>query len=126
MNFPGDTIRITGLKVRGKHGVYDSEKVQAQEFMIDVVLELNTRQAALTDEVTNTVHYGELAKALRRTVAKNSVNLLETLASQLASMCLADTKVSAVTITVHKPKAAHKHEADDISVTIRRTREDMR
>jgi 7,8-dihydroneopterin aldolase/epimerase/oxygenase len=126
MNFQGDTIQITGLRVHGKHGVYDSEREHSQEFAIDAVLELDLSQASSSDEVSDTLHYGELAQNLKGAVAGEPVNLLETLADRLAGICLADKKVLAVTITIHKPQAAQKHQASDISVTIRRAKEDTK
>jgi dihydroneopterin aldolase len=49
------------------------------------------------------------------------VNLLETLADRLAAACLLDGRVSAATVTVHKPQAPIPHEFADVSVTLRRT-----
>ena len=118
---PG-TITLTGLRVRGHHGVYGFEREQGQDFVVDVVLELDLAPAARTDDVADTVHYGELAEALVKIVAGEPVNLIETLADRLASACLADSRVGAATVTVHKPGAPIPHEFADVAVTIRRTR----
>ena len=115
-----DTIRLTGLRARGYHGVYPSERAQGQEFVIDVVLELDLTAAAVTDDVGQTVHYGELADRLVGIVSGEPVNLIETLASRLVEACLADTRVEAATVTVHKPQAPIPHSFDDVSVTLRR------
>ena len=45
-----DTIRLTGLRVRGHHGVYDFERAQGQDFVVDVTLELDLDPAASSDE----------------------------------------------------------------------------
>nr|BFE67323.1 hypothetical protein GCM10020092_006240 [Actinoplanes digitatis] len=50
------------------------------------------------------------------------VNLIETLAERLATVCLADARVAAATVTVHKPQAPIPHEFADVSVTVRRAR----
>ncbi len=118
---PG-TITLTGLRARGYHGVYDFERQQGQEFVVDVTLELDLAPAARSDDVSDTVHYGELAEALVKIVAGEPVNLIETLADRLAGACLADPRVAAATVTVHKPQAPIPHEFADVAVTMRRTR----
>jgi dihydroneopterin aldolase len=117
-----DTITIAGLRVRGHHGVYDFERRDGQDFVVDVVLELDLAPAAASDDVADTVHYGELAEALAAVIAGEPVNLLETLAARLAATCLADQRVVAVTITVHKPQAPVSVPVSDLAVTIRRER----
>jgi 7,8-dihydroneopterin aldolase/epimerase/oxygenase len=117
-----DVIRLTGLRVRGFHGVFEHERRDGQEFVVDVVLEVSTETAAKSDELEDTVDYGELAKGLAAVVAGEPVNLLETLAGRLADVCLADGRVAAATVTVHKPQAPIPLAFDDVAVTIRRER----
>jgi len=118
-----DRIELTGLRVRGRHGVFDFERADGQDFVVDVALELDTGPAAASDELSDTVHYGELAEALAAVVAGEPVNLLETLAARLAEVCLADPRVSAATVTVHKPQAPIPLAFTDVAVTIRRARQ---
>jgi dihydroneopterin aldolase len=117
-----DRIALTGLTVRGRHGVFDFERRDGQDFVIDVVLELDTRPAAASDDVTDTVHYGELATALANVVAGEPVNLLETLAQRLADVCLGDERVETAIVTVHKPQAPIPLQFGDVAVTITRGR----
>ncbi|MGH8877632.1 MAG: dihydroneopterin aldolase [Stackebrandtia sp.] len=118
-----DQITLSGLRVHGHHGVYAAERATGQDFIIDVTLHLDTFDAAATDNVGDTVHYGELADALALTVSDSPrVNLLETLAQRLAAVCLHDKRVSACEVTVHKPQAPISHPFTDVSVTIFRSR----
>ena len=116
------TIALSGLRVRGRHGVYDFERAQGQDFVVDVRLELDLAPAAASDDVTDTVHYGELAERLAAIVAGEPVNLLETLADRLVTACLADERVTAAEVTVHKPQAPIPLEFADVAVTLRRSR----
>jgi 7,8-dihydroneopterin aldolase/epimerase/oxygenase len=116
-----DTITLTGLRARGRHGVYDFERAQGQDFVVDVALEVDLSVAAGSDDVADTVHYGELAERLVAVVEGEPVNLIETLADRLAGACLADRRVAAATVTVHKPQAPIPREFSDVSVTLRRT-----
>jgi 7,8-dihydroneopterin aldolase/epimerase/oxygenase len=115
-----DTISLRGLRVHGRHGVYEFEREQGQDFVVDVVLELDLGRAAASDDVADTVHYGELADRLVAIIAGAPVNLIETLAERLASACLTDGRVNAATVTVHKPSAPIAHAFADVSVKIRR------
>ena len=117
-----DTITLKGLRAYGHHGVFEFERANGQTFVIDVVLEVDLAPAAASDDVADTVHYGELADALVAIVTGEAVNLLETLAARLADACLADPRVHYATVTVHKPQAPIPHPFEDVSVTIRRGR----
>ena len=117
-----DRIRLSGLKARGHHGVYDFERRDGQDFVVDVDLELDLARAAATDDVADTVHYGELAGGLVEVISGEPVNLIETLADRLATVCLADARVAAATVTVHKPQAPIPHEFADVAVVVRRAR----
>ncbi|MFF0657244.1 dihydroneopterin aldolase [Micromonospora tulbaghiae] len=117
-----DRIELTGLRAHGRHGVYDFERAQGQEFVVDAVLELDLGPAARSDEVTDTVHYGELAERLVAVVTGEPVNLIETLADRLLAVCLAEPLVAAATVTVHKPEAPIPHAFRDVAVTMRHTR----
>jgi dihydropteroate synthase len=117
-----DRIELTGLRVRGHHGVFEHERRDGQDFVVDVALELDTRAAAASDDLAQTVDYGALATALAAVVGGEPVDLLETLAARLADVCLADPRVGAATVTVHKPQAPIELAFTDVAVTIRRAR----
>ena len=117
-----DRIALTGLRVRGHHGVLPSERRAGQDFFVDVSLDLDLAPPALSDDVADTVDYGELAEALAAVVRGEPVNLLETLASRLSDICLADARVAAATVTVHKPQAPIPLNFLDVSVTVHRGR----
>lgn len=118
-----DRIALRGLRVRGHHGVYDFEREQGQDFVIDVTLHLPLRAAAESDDVADTVHYGELADAIVAIVAGEPVDLIETLAERIAAVALADSRVQFAEVTVHKPSAPINAQFDDAAVTIVRGRE---
>jgi 7,8-dihydroneopterin aldolase/epimerase/oxygenase len=115
-------IALTGLRARGHHGVYDFERADGQDFVVDVLLDLDLSKAAGSDDVVDTVHYGELAERLVRVIAGEPVNLIETLADRLLDVCLADGRVESAEVTVHKPQAPIPHEFADVAVTLRRSR----
>jgi len=115
-----DRIRLRGLRVHGHHGVLPAERELGQAFVVDADLEVDTRLAAETDTVAHTVDYAVLARTLAGIVGGGPVNLLETLAARLADACLADRRVIAAEVTVHKPAAPVPLPVSDVAVTVRR------
>jgi dihydroneopterin aldolase len=117
-----DRISITGLRVRGRHGVLEHERADGQEFIVDAALWLDTAPAAAADDLSRTADYGAITDRLAAIVAGEPVALIETLADRLAAACLADPAVQEAEVTVHKPQAPVRQRVADISVTIRRGR----
>ncbi|WP_112138299.1 dihydroneopterin aldolase [Glycomyces dulcitolivorans] len=116
-----DLITLTGLRVHGRHGVFDFERDAGQDFIVDVSLRTSTAEAAASDDLKHTVDYGALADSLAAIVAGEPVNLIETLAERLAGACLALDGVRAAKVTVHKPQAPISQQFTDVAVTIERS-----
>ncbi|GAA5154668.1 hypothetical protein GCM10025768_26170 [Microbacterium pseudoresistens] len=117
-----DQITLTGLTVFGRHGVFAHERADGQEFTIDLTLHLPLKDAAASDDVADTVHYGELAEKVAAIVAGEPVDLIETLAARIADAALEDERVRMVAVTVHKPHAPIPLTFADVSVTVHRGR----
>ena len=113
---------LLGIGAVGYHGVFDQEKRSGQPFFVDLVMYLDLAAAGASDDVALTAHYGEVAEEVRDIVIGPSVNLLETLADQVARRLLARFPLDAVEVTVHKPKAPIEVTFSDVSVTIYRER----
>jgi dihydroneopterin aldolase len=112
-------IAITGLRVRGFHGVLDSERRDGQVFVVDVVLSV---PSPASDDLADTVDYAALSARLADVVAGEPVDLIETLAARLASVCLEDPRVERAEVTVHKPEVPLPVTVSEVSVTLVRTR----
>ena len=121
-----DRITLTGLRVRGHHGVYEHERRDGQDFLVDITVWLDLDRAAATDDVTDTLHYGELAERAAAIVGGEPRNLIETVAAAIADDVMRDGRPHAVEVTVHKPSAPIPLTFADVSVTARRSRRDRR
>jgi 7,8-dihydroneopterin aldolase/epimerase/oxygenase len=117
-----DRITLAGLRVRGHHGVYAHEKRDGQDFLVDVTAWLDLSRAAETDDVTDTLHYGELAERVAEIVAGPARDLIETVGAEVADHVMRDDRVHAVEVTIHKPNAPIPLPFADVAVTIRRSR----
>ncbi|KQT94801.1 hypothetical protein ASG49_00855 [Marmoricola sp. Leaf446] len=118
-----DRLAVRGLRFRGHHGVLEHEKRDGQDFLVDLELRLDTRPAAQTDDLQDTVDYGSLVDQVRAVVEGDPVDLIETLAQRIADVCLTRSAVVEVDVTVHKPHAPIQATFDDVALTINRSLE---
>jgi dihydroneopterin aldolase len=119
-----DAILLEGLRFFGYHGIYPEERALGQRYFVDVIAELDLREAGAHDELDETVNYQSLYTAVRAVVEGEPVMLIETVADRAARSILESfPTVAAVEITVRKPevtiRGAH---LDAVGVRIRRVR----
>lgn len=117
-----DRITLTGLRVFGRHGVLEHERVDGQYFLVDVVAWVDLAAAADSDALVHTVHYGEMAELAAEIVGGEPYNLIEALAGRIGDELLARWALRAVEITVHKPAAPIPLDFADVAVTVQRER----
>jgi 7,8-dihydroneopterin aldolase/epimerase/oxygenase len=117
-----DQLQIRGIECFGHHGVFDFERREGQVFILDLVLGLDTRLAAASDDLHDTVDYGSLVTSAKAAVENDPVDLIETLAQRIADVCLLDVRVEWATVTVHKPDAPIDATYSDVALTITRKR----
>jgi len=117
---PTDSIVLTGLRVRANHGVFDFERADGQDFVVDVTAWLDLSVAAAGDDLGATVHYGELAADVKAAVERDPVDLIETVAQRITDVCLLDTRVEWARVTLHKPDAPIDATYSDVALTITR------
>lgn len=118
---PGDCIQLTGIAAQGIVGVYDFERHAPRPLPIDLTLWCDLSAAAASDDVAETIDYDHVTAIVHEVCAELQPALIETLAGTIASRVLADRRVSAVTVTVHKPGAVAGVEG--IAVRLHRTQQ---
>jgi 7,8-dihydroneopterin aldolase/epimerase/oxygenase len=118
-----DRIDLTGIEVMARHGVLAEEQTTAQPFLVDITLFSDHRRASASDDITDTVDYGEAAVLAHDIVAVESHQLIERVADRVA-LALLDrfSPLSRVRVTVHKPQAPIPLSFADVSVTVDRSR----
>jgi dihydroneopterin aldolase len=118
----GDRIELRGLTVRGHHGVFDFERRDGQDFVVDVTVWMDLRPAGESDDLTQTLHYGELAERVAAIVGGEPYDLIESVAARIAEDVLTDQRVSEVEVVVHKPSAPIPLQFGDVAVVAHRSR----
>jgi 7,8-dihydroneopterin aldolase/epimerase/oxygenase len=117
-----DRIELRGLRVRGNHGVFDHERRDGQDFVVDVTVWMDLAAAAASDDLADTLDYGELAERVAGIVGGEPRNLIEAVAGRVADDVFSDERVQAVEVVLHKPQAPIPLEFADVSVVARRAR----
>lgn len=115
-----DEITINGIYGFGHHGLFESEKRDGQEFIVDVKIHADLSQAGKCDEIESTIDYGAVASRVKELIETDSFNLIERLAEVIAERLKMEFQISKIEVTVHKPAAPVDVRVTDISVTIRR------
>lgn len=115
-----DQIFLQGLIIPARIGVLAHEKQAAQDVTVDIVLDVDTQKAAITDDLHDTIDYAKLAEQLAAHCLQQHVELVERLAQQLADICLSDERVQKVTLSLSKPHALTN--ASGVGVLINRSR----
>lgn len=121
-----DRICIEGLTAVGLVGVYPSEKDTPQQLIISLCVETDTRSAAHSEQLEDTLDYDRLAESVRQVIRERHHNLIETVAERIALRILMAHRgrIEALTVRVAKPGAVP--DAQTVSVEIRRTMADMK
>jgi D-erythro-7,8-dihydroneopterin triphosphate epimerase len=118
-----DKIRINGLFLRTIIGINHDEREHKQDVLINLSLSVDTRPAARTDQIEDAVNYRTITKNVIDLVENSRFFLVERMADEIARLCLRDSRVDAVRVSIEKPAALRF--ARSVGVVIRRTRADV-
>ncbi|MFI9406005.1 dihydroneopterin aldolase [Nocardia sp. NPDC052316] len=120
-----DRIELRGLRAFGHHGVFDHERRDGQEFIVDLTVWVDFAVAAASDDLVATVDYGLLAGNAVRIIEGPPRNLIETVVSEIADDVMTDPRISSVEVVVHKPSAPIPHTFADVRVVASRHRGEL-
>ena len=116
-----DKIEIKNLEIFANHGVFPEENILGQKFVISATLYTDTRKAGLTDELTASIHYGEVSQMITKFTKEHTYKLLEALAENLCQMLLQELPLlKMITLRVEKPWAPVGLPLETVAVEITR------
>lgn len=116
-----DKIYIKDLELFAYHGVMPEEKSLGQKFVLDFELSLDLRKAGKTDDLTKTVHYGELAHEVELEFTKQSYDLIEKACEKVCEYILTNYDlVKQVKLNLKKPWAPTKKHVEYVAVEMTR------
>jgi 7,8-dihydroneopterin aldolase/epimerase/oxygenase len=117
-----DLIELRGLRAVGICGALPFERVAPQPFEVDLDVEVDLAEAGASDQLGDTVDYGQLSEAVTAVITDEQPVLLERMASRIAEVVLGQPRVTAVTVVVRKLRPPVPVELATSGVRIRRTR----
>lgn len=117
-----DTIRLSGLKFETVIGTYDWERKVQQAVILDLEIDLDTKSAAASDRLTDTLDYAGVVRRLDEVVSAARFHLLEALAEACARIVVTEFQAAGVRLSLHKPGAVRN--AADVALRIERKRAD--
>ena len=114
-------INISKIKCSGKHGIYDHEKQNDQEFLVDININISDFSE---DNINKTLNYEEIVDLVIKIVNTESYDLIETLAKYISEQIVlkyskTEATLQEIKVTVHKPDTILKDRTEGISVSYR-------
>lgn len=96
-------VFVRDLMLDAQIGVHSHEKLGVQRIRVNVDLAVFEKDVdGIGDQLANVVCYEEVVSGIRGLVAQGHVNLVETLAEQIAALCLEDRRVRVARVRVEK------------------------
>jgi dihydroneopterin aldolase len=121
--YSGDRIFLRGLTAECVIGFIDWERRVKQTVVVDLELPVDCRQAAVTDDVNDTVDYKKVSKRVLAFIEASEFLLVETLAQRLAMLILEEFALEWIRLSINKPGAIRN--SRDVGVAIERSRADL-
>lgn len=116
-----DQIKIENLELFCNHGVFPEENALGQKFLVSAVLYTDTRKAGKTDEITDSIHYGEICHRIKELMEHNTFKLLERAAEFICEdLLLSYSLLQKIDLTIKKPWAPIGLSLETVAVSITR------
>ena len=107
-------INISKIKCSGKHGIYDHEKQNDQEFLVDVHINISDFSA---DDINKTLNYEEIVSKIEKIAYLKHHELLEDLAENIFNMIFRNKLVKKINLKIEKLDILKKTKSVGIEVT---------
>ena len=101
-----DQIIIDGLEIFANHGVFPEENRLGQKFVVSMILYLDARKAGKSDDLEQSVNYGEVSQKVTEYMQSHTFQLIEAAAEGAAEeLLLAYPPVQKIRFRIEKPWA---------------------
>ncbi len=114
-------ILVRDLELPGRIGVHRHEKLAPQRLRINLDMAVQEQAGPLCDNIRNVLSYEDVIEGIKTLLAQGHVNLVETVAENIATLCLTDARVNSVRVRVEKPDVYVEAAAVGVEILRRRT-----
>ena len=115
-----DKIRILNLKILAKHGAYEFEKDKEGLFELDIEISTDLSMPGSSDDLKDTVNYGEAVSLITETFTEKDYNLVEAVGETICNRLLQQYPIQKVRIKIRKPHAPIMANLDTVEVELTR------
>ena len=117
---------IDNLEVFANHGLFEEENKLGQKFIFDIECDLNYKKAMISDEMTDSISYADIAEVVVKTATTNTFNLLERLAGEILKNIFTEfPQIENIKLKINKPGAPIKYHFEKCGVVIEVSREEF-
>ncbi len=99
---PFDRVFVHDLVLDAEIGVYSHEKGVTQRARFSVDIDVTPSDRAIDDEIDRVLDYDMIIAIIKDTLAQGHINLVETLAGEIATRCLAHPRAASVKVKIEK------------------------
>ncbi|MBA9029296.1 MULTISPECIES: dihydroneopterin aldolase [Bacillaceae] len=118
-----DKIYLNSMQFYGYHGVFPEETRLGQRFYVDLIVETDLATAGKSDNLEDSINYGELYEVCKDVTEGKPFKLVEAVAEKIASELLSRfSKVQTCTVKVYKPDPPIPGHYQSVAVEIKRGR----
>ena len=99
---PFDRVFVHDLVLDAEIGVYNHEKGVTQRARFSVDIEVMPSGQAVEDQIARVLDYDTIIATIKDILAEGHINLVETLADEIATRCLAHPRAASVKVKIEK------------------------
>ena len=119
-DLPLDQILIEGLVLQAFIGMFAHEYDAPQPIRFDVTVDILPLGQTDNHDTENIVRYDHIVEDIKEILARGHIDLVETLAEDIAKACLSYDRAHQICVTVAKPAAFEDAQAVGIRITRRK------
>jgi dihydroneopterin aldolase len=99
---PFDRVFVHDLVLDAEIGVYSHEKGVTQRARFSVDIEVMPSDQAVEDEISRVLDYDMIINTIKEVLARGHIQLVETLADEIATRCLSHPRAASVKVRIEK------------------------